>query len=61
MLVKAEACENQEKKRTTFAVRVRGEMAQYCEYLDYMQLAKLRKSLVAIVTEIVTDKSRREK
>lgn len=61
MLVKAEVCENQEKKRTTFAVRVTGEMAQYCEYLDYVQLAKLRKSLVAIVTEIVTDKSRREK
>ena len=48
--------------RPTFALRVTGEYADFCELFNYGQLAKLRKTLAAIAIHEITsyDKSKQE-
>ena len=40
--------------RPTFALRVTGEYADFCELFNYVQLAKLRKTLAAIAIHEIT-------
>lgn len=48
--------------RPTFALRVTGEYADFCELFNYVQLAKLRKTLAAIAIHEITsyDKAKQE-